>query len=121
MALDNIHSAPADGIGGNQDFKEFQLTTDIKSKLDPAFGKRIAQYINGSITGTSGYYYNRNNRIAKNRSMAAGRYDMSRFMDRLDMNGKDNYINLNWLPFHIVNTIISRKVGSWMGRREKVT
>lgn len=121
MALDNLHSAPADGIGGNQDFKDFQLTKDAKSKLDPAWGKRIARYINGSITGTSGYYYNRNNRIAKNRSMAAGRYDMSRFMDRLDMNGKDNYINLNWLPFHIVNTIISRKVGSWMGRREKVT
>ncbi len=121
MAFDNLNSVPVDGVGGNQDFKEFQLTKDIKSKLDPEWGKRIARYINGSITGTSGYYYNRNTRIAKNRSMAAGRYDMSRFMDRLDMNGKDNYINLNWLPFHIINTIVSRKVGSWMGRREKVT
>jgi hypothetical protein len=121
MAFENFNSAPADGVGGNQDFKNFQLTKDAKSKLDPAFGKPIAKYIGGSITGTSGYYFNRNTRIAKNRSMAAGRYDMSRFMDRLDMNGKDNYINMNWLPFHIVNTIISRKVGSWMGRREKVT
>jgi len=52
--------------------------------------------------------------------MIAGRYDMSKFMDRLQMNGKFNYVNINWLPFHLINTIVARKVGSWMERSEKI-
>lgn len=114
MSEPNVNSA------SGQVVKDFQLTTDVKSKSEMAFGLRIAQYIQATLGGNSSYYFIRNSRFAKNRSMIAGRYDMSRFMDRLQMNAKFNYVNINWLPFHIVNTIVSRKVGAWMGRNEKI-
>lgn len=114
MVEQNINSV------SGQSVKDFQLTEDVKSKSDIAFGKRIAQYIQATLGGNNSYYYIRNSRIAKNRSMVSGRYDMSKFMDRLQMNGKFNYVNINWLPFHLVNTIVSRKVGAWMERNEKI-
>lgn len=114
MEQQNINSV------SGQVIKDFQLTNDIKSKSDISFGKRIAQFIESTLGGNQAYYYIRNSRMAKNRSMVSGRYDMSRFMDRLQMNSKFNYVNINWLPFHLVNTIVSRKVGAWMERNEKI-
>lgn len=114
MAEQNINTATGNAV------KDFQLSNDIKSKSDLAFGLRIARYIQSTLGGNTSYYFIRNSRFAKNRSMIAGRYDMSRFMDRLQMNAKFNYVNINWLPFHIVNTIVSRKVGAWMTRSEKI-
>jgi hypothetical protein len=46
--------------------------------------------------------------------------DMSVFLDRLEMNGKANYVNINWKSIIIGNTIVSRLVGSWMKRKEKI-
>lgn len=114
MAEPNVNSVSGQAI------KDFQLSNDIKSKSDLAFGIRIARYIQGTLGGNTSYYFIRNSRFAKNRSMIAGRYDMSRFMDRLQMNAKFNYVNINWLPFHLINTIVSRKVGAWMNRNEKI-
>lgn len=45
---------------------------------------------------------------------------MSVYLDRLEMNAKGNYVNINWKPILIGNTIISRLVGQWMTRSEKV-
>ena len=114
MAEPNVNMA------SGQVVKDFQLSNDIKSKSDMTFGLRIARYIQSTLGGNTSYYFIRNSRFAKNRSMIAGRYDMSRFMDRLQMNAKFNYVNINWLPFHLVNTIVSRKVGAWMNRNEKI-
>ena len=100
--------------------KTFQLSSDVKWKSDIKVGHRIARNIQSTLGGNTSYYFVRNSRIAKNRSMVAGRYDMSRFMDRLQMNSKFNYVNISWLPFHIVSTIVARKVGSWMNRNEKI-
>jgi hypothetical protein len=41
-------------------------------------------------------------------------------MDRLEMNSKANFVNINWKSIIIGNTIVARLVGSWMSRREKV-
>jgi hypothetical protein len=46
---------------------------------------------------------------------------MSVFMDRLEMNSKANFVNINWKSIIIGNTIVARLVGSWMSRNEKVT
>lgn len=108
--------------GGGQDIiKQFQLSSDVKWKSDIKVGHRIAKDIQSTLGGNTSYYFIRNSRFAKNRSMVAGRYDMSRFMDRLQMNAKFNYVNISWLPFHIVSTIVARKVGSWMNRNEKIS
>jgi hypothetical protein len=45
---------------------------------------------------------------------------MSVFMDRLEMNSKANFVNINWKSIIIGNTIVARLVGSWMSRKEKV-
>lgn len=106
--------------GGMNIIKTFQLSSDVKWKSDIKVGHGIAKDIQATLGGNTSYYFIRNSRFAKNRSMVAGRYDMSRFMDRLQMNAKFNYVNISWLPFHIVSTIVARKVGSWMNRNEKI-
>jgi hypothetical protein len=100
--------------------KNFQLTTDSKSKLDFSYGKGIAEYIASTMAGTNSYYWLRNNRYKLNRNAAAGKIDMSRFQDRLEMNGKNNFANLSWQSIKIVNTIISRLVARWMNSTEKI-
>ena len=103
-----------------QSMKDFQLTTDVSSKKDFAYGKRVAQNIYSTIYGNQSYFWIRNNRFRKNRQIANGKIDMSVFLDRLEMNGKNNYVNINWKSIIIGNTIVSRLVGSWMNRKEKV-
>jgi hypothetical protein len=115
----NILSTQGSTFGSNA-IKEMALSSDTKSKTDISFGLRIAREIESTLGGNSSYYFIRNSRIAKNRSMVAGRYDMSRFMDRLEMNAKFNYVNINWLPFHLVGTVVSRKVGAWKQRNERI-
>jgi len=101
--------------------KKFQITTDVASKKDFAYGKNVAQSIYSTIYGNQTYFWLRNNRFRKNRQIANGKIDMSVFMDRLEMNSKANFVNINWKSIIIGNTIVARLVGSWMSRNEKVT
>ena len=108
------------GNASGQALKDFQLTTDLKSKKDFLYGKEVAQNIYSTIYGNQTYFWIRNNRFRKNRQIANGKMDMSVFLDRLEMNGKANYVNINWKSIIIGNTIVSRLVGSWMKRKEKI-
>ena len=101
--------------------KKFQITTDVSSKKDYTYGKNVAQSIYSTIYGNQTYFWLRNNRFRKNRQIANGKIDMSVFMDRLEMNSKANFVNINWKSIIIGNTIVARLVGSWMSRNEKVT
>ena len=103
-----------------QALKSFQLTTDVKSKSDLEYGRKVAQNIYATIYGNQTYFWIRNNRFRKNRQIANGKIDMSVFLDRLEMNGKANYVNINWKSIIIGNTIIGRLVSSWMSRKEKI-
>lgn len=100
--------------------KSFQLERDINSKLDKEYGKRIAMYIDSTLSGTSSYIWLRNERYKANRRSANGRVDMTKYQDLLEMNGKTNYLNINWSSIKIVNRIISGLVGRWMQRKEKI-
>jgi len=104
-----------------QAMKDFQLTTDVKSKSDWTYGKKVAQNIYSTAYGNQSYFWIRNNRFRKNRQIANGKMDMSVFLDRLEMNGKANYVNINWKSIIIGNTIVARLVGSWMNRKEKIS
>jgi hypothetical protein len=97
------------------------LTTDVPSKSDFEYGKRVAQNIYSTIYGNQTYFWLRNNRFRKNRQIANGKIDMSVFLDRLEMNSKANYVNINWKSIIIGNTIVARLVGAWMSRKEKIT
>ena len=118
MASNPLDINPYNGSG--QSLKDFQLTTNVPSKLDLDYGRKVAQNIYGTIYGNQSYFWIRNNRFRKNRQIANGKIDMSVFLDRLEMNGKNNYVNINWKSIVIGNTIVSRLVGSWMNRREKI-
>jgi len=109
------------GNTSGQSLKDFQLTTDVPSKSDFEYGKRVAQNIYSTIYGNQTYFWLRNNRFRKNRQIANGKIDMSVFLDRLEMNSKANYVNINWKSIIIGNTIVSRLVGAWMSRKEKIT
>lgn len=103
--------------------KSFQLDKlSVDDKSSPVFGKEISKKIWGYVvSGLGGYYFNRNARFRKNRNYANGRIDVrAMFQDRLQMEGKQNYINLNWQTLQIVNRIVSGLVGRWMVRNEKV-
>lgn len=116
--MDNLNIPSAGGEG----LRQFQLTSDVKAKSDPIFGKSIAQYISSTVFAGigNGYFWIRNSRFRLNRDMAAGKMNSLKFMDQLQMNGKDNYINLNWQAIKIISTTISKMVGRWMGRNEKI-
>lgn len=100
----------------------FQLDkTSISKKSDFDWGKQLAQKIESFINGgQSSYFWVRNQRWKQNRNDANGRTAMTRFQDLLEFNGKVNYVNLNWLPIHVVNRIVSGLVGRWMQRSEKI-
>lgn len=100
----------------------FQLDrVSIAKKSDYTFGKQVAVDIESKINGgSSSYFWVRNQRWKTNRNYANGRINMQRFMDLLEFNGKTNYLNLNWLPIHVVNRICSGLVGRWMNRNEKI-
>lgn len=86
-----------------------------------SYGKVVAQGIEGQISGTTSYFYLRNARMATNRKWASGRIDVqAMFQDWLEMNGKVNYVNIKWACLMLVNTIISKMVGRWMGQNEKI-
>ena len=119
MSDSPLYISPNNASG--QALKDFQLTTDVKSKTDFTYGIKVAQNIYSTIYGNQSYFWIRNNRFRKNRQIANGKIDMSVFLDRLEMNGKANYVNINWKSIIIGNTIVSRLVGSWMNRREKIS
>lgn len=119
MSLNEQNTVNTNPING--DLKSFLLTNNSKQKLDFEYGKKIAININGQIRGTNSYFFMRNARFRKNRLMANGRMDIQRmFQDRMEMNGKVNYANLSWKAPAIISTTISRIIGSWMRRREKI-
>ena len=116
-------SSPLDinASDAGQALKSFQLTTNVKSKSDFEYGRKVAQNIYATIYGNQTYFWIRNNRFRKNRQIANGKIDMSVFLDRLEMNGKANYVNINWKSIIIGNTIVGRLVSSWMSRNEKIS
>jgi len=107
--------------GSGQVLKSFQLTTDTKAKSDPKFGKQMAMYFESQMGGNSGYFFLRNLRFKKNRDMANGRVNiLAKFGDLLDFNSKPNFVNILWKAPLIINTIITKLVGGWMDRNEKI-
>ena len=108
------------GSGSGQVLKDFAVNSDISQKLDYKFGHDVSRTIKNTWAGTTSYYFLRNTRFQKNRRIANGRMNMQQFVDQLQMNSKTNYVNINWKAILLASTAISRLVGKWMGRGEKV-
>jgi hypothetical protein len=119
MAVPNVTPPIPDG---GEALKSFQLSPEgIARKSAPEYGRALGKMISDTVYGTSSYYALRNDRFKRNRAIAHGRlnvYEM--FKDRLQMDGKTNYVNLNWSCIKLGNRIVSGLVGRWMTRGEKV-
>jgi len=101
--------------------KDFTLETDPEKKKNWEVGRSMAVYIEKTLSGQTSYYWLRNQRFGLNRRWANGRIDVrSMFADRMDFNGKTNYMNLSWKSLKMVNTVIVKEVAKWMGRNERI-
>lgn len=105
--------------GTNNSLKKFQLSGNANDKTSEKFGEKIILQVEEIIN--SGYFNERNTRFALNRAMYNGRMNITKFMDFFNINGKTNYVNINWKSIMIVNTIVSRLVGRWMQKRLKAS
>jgi hypothetical protein len=104
-------------------YKDFLLTTKVKDKLDPEYGKILALDIEQKYSAgvANGYSFLRNDRFKTNILWSSGKVNIySMFADILGFNGKINYANLDYTPLMIVNRIVSGLVGRWMQRIEKI-
>jgi hypothetical protein len=104
-------------------YKDFLLSRNIENKLDPEYGKRLAQDIESKYSSSSSntYTFIRNDRIKRNILWSSGKIDVyAMFADQLRFNGKINFANLDWSAPMIVNRIITGLVGRWMQRQEKI-
>lgn len=108
---------------GVQSYKDWLLTNNLASKLDPEYGKKLAQDIESKYfsNASNAYSFLRNERIKANILWSSGKINIyAKFADRLNLNGKVNYANVNYSVLMIVNRIISGLVGRWMERQEKI-
>lgn len=106
---------------GGEALKQFQLTTDTKSKSKQSYGEALSRYIDAGLAGNTSYYFIRNQQFIANRQWANGRIDVAAmFRDRVGLNAKTNFINISYKAPAIVSTTISKLVGRWMGNNEKI-
>src|SRR5690242_4744001 len=104
-------------------YKDFLLSNKIENKLDPSYGKRLAQDIEAKYSASvaNSYSFLRNDRFKQNILSASGKTNVyAKFADLTGLNAKINYANINWKAPLIVNRIISGLVGRWMQRQEKI-
>jgi hypothetical protein len=70
-----------------------------KEKADPKFGLLIAKSIDSTIqSGFNGYYLKRNKKIERSRKIAAGEQDMAKFLDLMNIDGKNSFVNVDLTP-----------------------
>lgn len=108
---------------GAQSYKDWLLTNNLQSKLSPEYGKKLAQDIESKYfsNASNSYSFLRNERFKANILWSSGKINIyAKFADRLNLNGKINYANVNYSVLMIVNRIISGLVGRWMERQEKI-
>lgn len=104
-------------------YKNFLLSRNIENKLDPEYGKVLAQDIESKYSAgiANSYCFLRNDRFKRNILWASGKTNIyALFADLIQFNGKINYANLDWAAPMIINRIITGLVGRWMQRQEKI-
>ncbi len=109
-------------LGENsQVFYDFSAA-DTRSKKDPSFGKKLAQEILNLVRGSNDNYFLRRNEIIRlNETFALGTQDMREYLDLLNIDGKESFVNLDMTPPDIASTFIERIVARCMERDERPT
>jgi hypothetical protein len=101
----------------NKEILNFHLGT-IKSKRDEKEGLKVSKYLEKAFN--SGYFSKRNKKFEKNRKFARGRQPMAEFLDLLNVDGKEAFVNLDMKAPAIAPKFIQVMIGGFMKREEKV-
>jgi len=101
----------------NKEILNFHLGT-IKSKRDEKEGLKVSKYLERAFN--SGYFSKRNKKFDKNRKFARGRQPMAEFLDLLNVDGKEAFVNLDMKAPAIAPKFIQVMIGGFMKREEKV-
>lgn len=101
----------------NKEILNFHLST-VKSKRDEKEGLKISKFLEKAFN--SGYYTRRNKKFEKNRKFSRGRQPMSEFLDLLNVDGKEAFVNLDMKAPAIAPKFIQVMIGGFMKRDEKI-
>ena len=94
---------------------QFQLNLDGVS--DKELGEKMAKYVHSIVSNE--YFEKRNVEISKNMKVSTGRQDMRDYMQFLNIDGKQSYVNLDWTPPMIAPKFMEVLIGGFMKRSEK--
>jgi hypothetical protein len=89
-----------------------------KLKRDLQEGLKISKFLQKAYN--SGYYTSRNKKFDKNRKFARGRQPMQEFLDLLNVDGKEAFVNLDMKAPAIAPKFMQVIIGGFMKRDEKV-
>lgn len=101
----------------NKEILNFHLS-NIKSKRDDKEGLKVSKFLEKAFN--SGYFTARNKKFEKNRKFARGRQPMSEFLDLINVDGKEAFINLDMKAPAIAPKFIQVMIGGFMKRDEKI-
>lgn len=90
-----------------------------KEKADPKFGLQVAIAIYKTVqAGYNNYYFRRNNKMKASENIADGVQDMTQFLNRINIDGKESFVNLDMTPPAIAPKFIELIVQKFMEREE---
>jgi hypothetical protein len=101
----------------NRQVLNFHLSS-FKTKRDTKEGLKISKFLEKAYN--SGYFSKRNRKFEKNRMFARGRQPMSEFLDLLNVDGKEAFVNLDMKAPAIAPKFIQVMIGGFMKRDEKI-
>jgi hypothetical protein len=94
---------------------QFQL--NLEGVSDAELGEKMAKYVHSIVSNE--YFEKRNVEISKNYKLSTGKQDMRDYMQFLNIDGKQSYVNLDWTPPMIAPKFMEVLIGGFMKRGEK--
>jgi len=89
-----------------------------KLKRDTEEGLKISKFLQKAYN--SGYFSRRNKKFEKNRKFSRGKQPMQEFLDLLNVDGKEAFVNLDMKAPAIAPKFMQVIIGGFMKREEKV-
>lgn len=99
----------------NKNILNFHLSNS-KLKRDEKEGLKVSRFIEKAYN--SGYFSRRNKKFEKNRMFSRGRQPMSEFLDLLNVDGKEAFVNLDMKAPAIAPKFMQVILGGFMKRQE---
>ena len=101
----------------NKEILNFHLGNS-RLKRDTAEGLKISKFLQRAYN--SGYFNRRNKKFEKNRKFSRGKQPMAEFLDLLNVDGKEAFVNLDMKAPAIAPKFMQVIIGGFIKRDEKV-